>query len=398
MPAHSNFFKQTNMIKAFPNANIINNDPKSHFLWIDILRGLSAFGVVLHHVRVDLWVGWKAMRDTPSAYSAFDHISSWLSVLTPFLGSAVMLFFLISGFCVHYPYAQGRALQLPSYAIRRFLRIYPPYIAALLLSIGVEFLLHGAYQKPASSFLKILQSVFMVQNYGFTAGQIQSNPSLWSLPVEVELYIAYPVFLWVSLRFGWRVSMLLASVVSAAALTFSLRSDASSSWYYPSASFAIYWIIWCSGAALGAMAARGKIMRWHPLFWPITAFFLCAAIVFQTRGASQGFQHLTWAAFYFFVVLWGLNNTTYLHLPQFLKRLLITLGLMSYSLYLIHFPFFRLCGVIWFETFGSKPSNFLIPLCFSVICLPIAYAFFKFIELPSHNYAKALGRKTPVGH
>lgn len=166
-----------------------------HSQWIDLLRGISALAVVLFHVRVDLWVGWTAIRAQPHAFSAFDRVAAWLSILTPFFGSAVMLFFLVSGFCVHFAYAaQGRPFEIGPYARRRFFRIYPPYLAVIVFTVLVERALAVWYGTASSGLPTVLKSVFMVQNYGRAAGQMIANPSLWSLPVEAELYLVYPIF------------------------------------------------------------------------------------------------------------------------------------------------------------------------------------------------------------
>ena len=74
------------------------NENKKHFQWIDFLRGIAALGIVLFHVRVDLWVGWEAIHHTPGHFSKFDHLAALLALPTPFFGSAVMLFFLSAGF------------------------------------------------------------------------------------------------------------------------------------------------------------------------------------------------------------------------------------------------------------------------------------------------------------
>jgi peptidoglycan/LPS O-acetylase OafA/YrhL len=83
-----------------------------------------------------------------------------------------MLFFLVSGFCVHYPYAAGaRSLDLCSYSKRRFLRIYPPYFAVVILCILTEWGLRHYFNQNTSSASTVFKTVFMIQNYGPDAGK-----------------------------------------------------------------------------------------------------------------------------------------------------------------------------------------------------------------------------------
>ena len=106
---------------------------------IDFLRGLSCIGVLLYHVRVDLWIwGWR-ITSYPQEYSSFAKAIAWLSIPTPFMGYAVVLFFLISGFCIHYPNTSENARPCwKTYLVRRFWRIYPAYFATLLLTSGIS--------------------------------------------------------------------------------------------------------------------------------------------------------------------------------------------------------------------------------------------------------------------
>ena len=47
-----------------------------------------------------------------------------------------MLFFLLSGFVLSVPYLRGKGQAYPVYLIRRILRIYAPYLAALALAVA----------------------------------------------------------------------------------------------------------------------------------------------------------------------------------------------------------------------------------------------------------------------
>ena len=107
---------------------------------IDFLRGLSCLGILFYHVRVDLWVGWWEIQNNPHMYSSITKATAWLSIPTPFLGYAILLFFLISGFCIHYPNTNpGACPSWKIYFIRRFLRIYPTYATAIVLTAFISY-------------------------------------------------------------------------------------------------------------------------------------------------------------------------------------------------------------------------------------------------------------------
>jgi len=62
---------------------------------IDFLRGISCIGVLLFHVRVELWVGIQEIIKNSDQYSTVTKAAAILAVPTPFLGYSIVLFFLI---------------------------------------------------------------------------------------------------------------------------------------------------------------------------------------------------------------------------------------------------------------------------------------------------------------
>src|SRR5579864_3526613 len=97
---------------------------------IDIFRGIAALGVFYYHGH---------MGSIIAKYSGLS-----LFAVTDSFGATycVPLFFLISGYCIHISNLKylktNTPLPLKQYYIRRFLRIYPPYLFALLFSIAVN--------------------------------------------------------------------------------------------------------------------------------------------------------------------------------------------------------------------------------------------------------------------
>ncbi|SEN39120.1 Peptidoglycan/LPS O-acetylase OafA/YrhL, contains acyltransferase and SGNH-hydrolase domains [Mucilaginibacter gossypiicola] len=361
---------------------------KSESATIVYLRGLAAFGVVLYHVREDLWVGWNALRGLSSA-SSFDKAVAWLSIPTPFLGSGVILFFLLSGFCISLPYVgnNARKLNLEEYAIRRFLRIYPPYLIAIIFTLIIEFILLKVYALPVAPYTSYLANVFMVQNY--TTGALTSNGALWTLPVELELYIAFPLVFYLLKNWGDKALIIITGIISLIALSLFISGQ-----FWLGSDFAMYWVVWCAGVLLAREYANGTLNK--PSTWLLVTAVIAVgtAVVLQVCGVPSPYLELLFGFFYL-MSLWlgiGTEHRWNKHIPRGIVKAMNVLGTCSFSLYLIHKPVFRLIGIIWVSYFGSKPVNFLIPVGFSILMVCMAWGFYLLIEAPTHALAKKLSR------
>ncbi|HEU5318472.1 MAG TPA: acyltransferase family protein, partial [Chloroflexota bacterium] len=115
-------------------------------LLLDALRGLAALFVVLHHACSLLWRG-EALDAAIQAGA----VPGWaLALLNPldFVRVPVMLFFILSGFCIHYRQATSLAawdrvspVPVPSwsaFAWRRLIRLYPVLLFALALTLALD--------------------------------------------------------------------------------------------------------------------------------------------------------------------------------------------------------------------------------------------------------------------
>lgn len=359
---------------------------RSESATISYLRGLASLGVVIYHVREDLWVGWKAIRTLPSA-TLFDKAVSMLSIPAPYMGSGVILFFLLSGFCIALPYVgdRSRKFDFNEYGARRFFRIYPPYIFAIALTLVIEVVLRAINNDSLSPLSTYLANIFMIQNY--TTGALTTNGVLWTLPIEMELYLTFPIVLYILTKYGTKVLLWATAAVSLTVMVFYLTGQG---WLHDN--FAMYWIIWTAGAVLARNYANDTLHS--PSNWVVVGGFLslAVALVLQTKGVESAHLELLFGCFYF-SLLW-LDLTSEHNwadkIPKLFASVLNKLGTCSYSLYLIHKPIFRLWGTLWIRHFGSKPVNFLIPLAFVVLILPIAWFVYKLVEAPSHILAKRM--------
>jgi peptidoglycan/LPS O-acetylase OafA/YrhL len=360
--------------------------PATYYFGIDALRGLAALAVVFYHVRIYLWVGLGEIRAHPALYSALDRKLAYLSVPMAFGGAGVMLFFLLSGFCIHLPNARRSNLELKTYFARRLLRIYPPYLAALLLSLGLEMAMRHFHAIEPSTSETILRSLFLVQNYADPVTQVRLNVSLWSLPVEIEMYLVYPLLWMLWRRSGAATAWIVVAMTSSLALALFYWKD----WPQITHNFAMFWVIWFAGAWLAQKAATGNLPPWRRAYWlwPLAVGAVCAAVVIK-KGHESPLLHWGWALCCL-PILW--QSLSWTPREGSLKKSLTWLGRISFSLYLIHGPFLQVSGLLWASYFGSKPANLLVAIAFSALSLLVAEIFYRTVELPSHRLARGWGR------
>ena len=354
---------------------------------IDALRGLSCLGILLYHVRVDLWVGWWELKAHPEKYSSFTKAVSWLSIPTPFLGYAILLFFLISGFCIHYPQTTGSVPSWQEYFRRRFFRIYPPYLVALALTFSITLLCRFFWDDDTWDLGRALRVLTLTQNYPPEPGQMLSNPSLWTIPLEVEFYLLYPL---VFMLFTRRLSLILAlGSLSICALSIYLSQEGIG---WSTFTVMFFWPVWLLGALCAKLYREdslAKIPIWILLSFAATS----ASFAFWGKIHLWEFwlQYFLWSIFYLCLFVLCLRQSDFLENLNGFRTAFLSLswlGTISFSAYLIHFPVFKLIGYLHKSAFGEKPANFLIPIIYLILVLGISWLFYRLVERPIHIWSK----------
>jgi peptidoglycan/LPS O-acetylase OafA/YrhL len=351
---------------------------------INLLRGIASFAVVLFHVRQFLWIGLNDLQ-IKSDISFWDKFASWFSLPTFFGGSGVTLFFLISGFCIMLPYnsENKKKFNFKEYFTRRFFRIYPPYFVAIVFTLVIELILYNFNLGVVSDKTTYFNVIFMIQNY--TTGGLHSNGALWSLPIEMELYLMFPLVLIIIRKLNLKTLLFVSGACSIIALVLQLKGM-----QFLNQNFVINWLLWCSGAVLAELYLSSKLKKPYRIVNFLGLFFLGIAMLGAIKQVEPSLLTYLYGIF-FFILLWNLlvfDEVLFGRLSTNVIRGITFLGNISYSLYLIHYPFFILCGSIWFKYYGEKPVNYFIPVFFSLLTLPLAWLFYKFIELPTHKLAK----------
>jgi len=159
---------------------------------LDGLRGIAIALVLWFHIWQITW-----LRADVRAFGATVNFNAIPEA--GFVG--VDLFFFISGFCLFYPYARtivdGRPRQsLAIFAYRRAIKILPSYYFSIALVAALGW---AHFASPVDAFHQIVAHATFVHVFNDeTFGGI--NGVLWSLAIEVQFYIIFPVVCWCAMR------------------------------------------------------------------------------------------------------------------------------------------------------------------------------------------------------
>jgi peptidoglycan/LPS O-acetylase OafA/YrhL len=327
----------------------------------------------------------------------------WLGFVMGFGYLGVPLFFVLSGFCIHLPQARrlatrGRADAEPEWRrffAGRFWRLYPPYLAAIAIAV-VLF----AVTSPVPWGTVAAQALLVHTFHTATFDGV--NPPAWSLAVEAQLYLAYPLVFWLIARRGALPALGTVLGVTMAyrlALNFDPLPGPLShpAWEF----FLARWFEWVLGAVVAEWAAGrlalprvafipwaaalalglGVFLEWHrwhyglyaigePIYGVAFALILCVALGREPLGGTSP-----------------------------IGRYLAQVGLYSYSLYLLHRPiqlaFEPLARHVagWpFVVAHEVPSSLLVIAATTPIVLWVSRLFFRCCEAPCIRRAQRARR------
>jgi peptidoglycan/LPS O-acetylase OafA/YrhL len=309
------------------NAIALTSTPKllsPRFLALDILRGLAILAIVAYHC-------------LPITH--FTLVPFWIDVVTFGGKFGVSLFFVLSGFSIHYTQLRHRGSaqnfeidrsQWKVFFQRRFWRLYPSYLAALSLAISLNLawsFIRGR-QLIFPSIENVLTHLFLIHTF-FTDTFFGIIPALWFIGVQAHLYLLYPIF-WEWIR-RWKIDQAVLVV-----LAFTLLSRLFSKAIVPSNSSESLtsvlwtnapqrWFEWCFGAWVAHQILQNRSL---PLSFTILAGFMGGdtfSVFYEpVLGGIIGF------------IIWGIASLEMKNNRSNIERGLIALGTISYPIYLTH--------------------------------------------------------------
>jgi len=338
------------------------------------MRGMAALAVVFYHAAV-----WSSLTETDSA-------------LAPYLGRldvGVTVFFLLSGFLLYRPFVRARLLgqRVPStgaYGWRRALRILPAYWVALTLV---------ALLMPKPDVFEPRNAVIyygFLQTYSDLA--LGGLPHAWSLGVELIFYAFLPLWAFALRRLRVpatvRAELIGLAALAAVAVVWNVIAVASA----PDASragsarllgwfpayldhFAIGMALAVASVAAERDGALPRPLAWlERRAWPAWAWALAAFVVvsvgaglsprnalFTPLSAGETLvRHWMYAAVAIGVLLpAAFGPPARGAIRRFLgQRWILWVGLVSYGLYLWHFPVIEYARVRSPALGGASWSDF----------------------------------------
>ncbi len=365
--------------------------------YIDGLRGLAMLMVLFYHCwlfngvwHVNLTLGHHIV-DLTSIFG-LGHIG-------------VNLFLLLSGFCLYWPFvnqsASGNLRREPTlreFAKKRMWRILPPYYVTLLLFGSLAAWQDHSF--PHLYYLLHWLSWHSVMLHNLRPDYIVSiNGSLWSLGLESQLYVLFPILVEAYRRFPPRL-VLLSVLIFNVAYRFAVSHGGFA--LTDGTDYVLAYSIFgrCFEFALGMFIASiiAQYHREHRFSLRATDALLLLVFPFALlemhRGHFQTWTDIMWGLVFAALLLDACRPHTYLH-RVLSSPWLTQMGFFSYSVYLIHLPVILMLGSIVVQRHFSNFQTILFQFLAIPLILVLGYLFHLAFERPFLRSPQAKS-KSPI--
>ncbi len=366
----------------------MNNDLMKHLNYrsdIDGLRAFAVLSVVIFH-----------------AFPSF--------IPGGFVG--VDVFFVISGFLISgimFKALDENRFSFSDFYARRVKRIFPALILVLTACFAFawfvlfrdEFKQLGHHISRAAVFLSNF-ALWREAGYFDNAAETKPLLHLWSLGIEEQFYILWPVLVWAIWRSkGWRLHLMVT--VTFASFCWNIyqsQHDLVHDFYSPLTRF---WELLCGALLAYLLNSRCRFSSEWSSWWSRVAnlrgavgLALLAMSVVVTD--SYGFPGV-WAVLPVLgaTLVISANSMAGVNRWVFSNPICVWIGAISYPLYLWHWPIFSFARIIE----GETPSVMLRLLCLFA-SIGLAWLTFVFVEKPlrfswGYRYKTALLAFAMVG-
>jgi peptidoglycan/LPS O-acetylase OafA/YrhL len=338
------------------------------------VRGIGAALIVVYHfgkTRLD-WV--HPIWPVPHGYMAVD------------------LFFMLSGFVIGLGYrdafGEHFSTNYRAFLIKRIARLYPAYLMiSILYVLKLAFHLAGEETLSRFGFYDIVGNALMLGGWGLHIYPLIGVA--WAASAELGSYILLPLLMLGTLQRGipgWSLCVLLSAIaiyaIDVSGLGYSGPLDVvETTSFYPLlraiAGFTFGLAIYRYAEILDRLSARSQ-----DAILAVTLFALVVAASVTKNDFAVYFLLIPLIAI--------LSRDGPLALQLFGNGLVYHLGVISYSIYLLH-PLFVRFAAISSRHFGA--TEFAYTIC-SLVCFVVIWALsylsYRFVEIPGRNLITSL--------
>ena len=325
---------------------------------IDGLRALAVVPVILFHAGFELFSGG-------------------------FVG--VDIFFVISGYLITTILIEDiekNRFSLTNFYERRARRILPALTVVSLVSIVVAWMLLNPIElnKFGSALLGVAtftSNIVFWRSEGYFADSAELNPLLhtWSLAVEEQYYVLFPIFMFFAWRFG-------KSKVFWMIVLFSLLSLALSEWGWrnkPAANFYLAptraWELFAGSIAAFTVQKRG-VQANNALSILGLIAIIFSIFAYDESTPFPSVYALVPVLGVVLLILYGAKETYSAKLLG--SRAFVSIGLISYSAYLWHQPLFAYTRI----AIGEIELRLSWALFLIFVTFTLAYLSWRYVENP----------------
>jgi len=209
------------------------------------------------------------------------------------------------------------------------------------------------------------------------------NGAYWSLGLEWQLYLGLPLLILAARQFGL-VPTLAAAVAVNVVYRLGLAWAGARGWIPSGLTLTVVlpnllpgrWAEFVFGMAVAELYARGRLERLPGLAMYLWVPMLIVAVA--TVGLPL--SHLAFGAVFSLLLVATLTAGNFVY-RVFAWRPLVALGIMSYSLYLVHQPIVQALAYVFRTDFRLSPNMSFVALVAAMpLVLAVAWALFVLVE------------------
>jgi peptidoglycan/LPS O-acetylase OafA/YrhL len=354
------------------------------------LRGIAALIIVVHHFA---YYGLPQLGAVLSAYSYFFQ-NGYL---------AVDLFFILSGFIMTHVYLERFSAGVSKsnywqYLRARFARIYPLHLFTLLVLIGLQsielYLANPTAFTGKFNLLALFANVFMLQAFAlncpplFWCDTFWNEPA-WSISVEFVIYAVFPFSLFAILKNKPRTDgiVYIITLIASLLLIRFTRNNLDNIIGIPSiARCGLECILGVITYKIYRRQQAQRFLNTNRL--GIVATVWIAVIMHNWSDELRGFHDWAILPAFSLLILSIADRSHSLGMSMINSPLLLYLGSISYSVYMVHWVLISIGKALWLEQDFTKTQSILALGLFLPIVILTASLTYRFVEMPLRQYLK----------